>query len=70
MTIQAAARHVHLVFVTKYRRGVFDDDMLLCEKVMRNVCADFEAGLREFNGEAGHVHLPVNYRRRCPSRRW
>jgi putative transposase len=51
-----------LVFVTKYRRGVFDDDMLrLCEQVMRKVCADFEADLREFNGEADHVHLLVNY---------
>jgi putative transposase len=57
-----SALHVHLVFVTKYRRGVFDDDMLkLCERVMRKVCADFEADLREFNGEADHVHLLVNY---------
>jgi putative transposase len=57
-----SALHVHLVFVTKYRRGVFDGDMLrLCEKVMRKVCADFEADLREFNGEADHVHLLVNY---------
>jgi putative transposase len=53
---------VHLVFVTRYRRGVFDDDMLrLCENVMRKVCADFEASLREFNREADHVHLLVNY---------
>ncbi|MFI8076375.1 transposase, partial [Streptomyces sp. NPDC086033] len=32
--------HAHLVFVTKYRRGVFDDDMLKrCEEIMREVCA-------------------------------
>lgn len=56
------ALHAHLVFVTKYRRGVFDDDMLkLCERVMRKVCADFEADLREFNGEHDHVHLLVEY---------
>ncbi|MFF0106246.1 IS200/IS605 family transposase [Streptomyces hirsutus] len=54
--------HAHLVFVTKYRRGVFTDDMLTrCEEVMRDVCAGFEAELREFNGEAGHVHLLVHY---------
>ncbi|MBT2491222.1 IS200/IS605 family transposase [Streptomyces sp. ISL-96] len=54
--------HVHLVFVTKFRRGVFTDAMLSrCEEVMREVCTDFEAELREFNGEDGHVHLLVHY---------
>ena len=57
-----SALHVHLVFVTRYRRGVLDDDMLrFCETVMRKVCEDFEADLREFDGEAGHVHLLVRY---------
>lgn len=56
------AMHVHLVFVTKYRRGVFTDEMLtFCEQVMRDVCADFESELAEFNGEADHVHLLVNF---------
>jgi putative transposase len=51
-----------LVFVTKYREGVFDDDMLrFCEQVVRKVCDDFEAVLREFNGEADYVHLLVEY---------
>ncbi|MEV7004270.1 IS200/IS605 family transposase [Streptomyces sp. NPDC093982] len=54
--------HAHLVFVTKYRRGVFDDDMLKrCEEIMREVCGSFEVELREFNGEADHVHLLVHY---------
>ncbi|GGY00226.1 IS605 family transposase [Streptomyces fructofermentans] len=54
--------HVHLVFVTKYRRGVFNDDMLtVCEATMRKVCEDFEAELVEFNGEDDHVHLLVHY---------
>lgn len=54
--------HVHLVFVTKYRRGVLDDEMLTrCEQVMRDVCADFGADLREFNGEPDHVHLLIHY---------
>ncbi|MGW6916984.1 IS200/IS605 family transposase [Kitasatospora sp. NPDC054939] len=56
------AMHVHLVFVTKYRRGVFTDAMLTrCEEIMRKVCTDFEAELKEFNGERDHVHLLVEY---------
>jgi putative transposase len=54
--------HVHLVFVTKYRRGALDGEMLnRCEQVMREVCADFGAELREFNGEQDFVHLLVHY---------
>lgn len=54
--------HVHLVFVTKYRRGVLTDELLTrCEEVMRNVCRDFEATLVEFNGEHDHVHLLIEY---------
>jgi len=54
--------HVHLVFVTKYRRGVLDDAMLTrCEEVMREVCADFGAELVEFTGEHDHVHLLVEH---------
>ncbi|MBZ9638443.1 IS200/IS605 family transposase [Streptomyces sp. PSKA30] len=54
--------HVHLVFVTKYRRGVFTDAMLSrCEQIMRDVCEDFEAELKQFNGEDDHVHLLVHY---------
>ncbi|MFJ9775073.1 IS200/IS605 family transposase [Kitasatospora sp. NPDC101157] len=57
-----SAMHVHLVFVTKYRRGVLDDEMLtVCEATMRKVCEDFEAELKEFNGEKDHVHLLINY---------
>lgn len=54
--------HAHLVFVTKYRRGVFTQQMLQrCEEIMRDVCADFEAELKEFNDERDHVHLLVHY---------
>ncbi|MEU7860421.1 IS200/IS605 family transposase [Nonomuraea sp. NPDC049141] len=57
-----SAMHVHLVFVTKYRRNVFDDAMLRrCEDIMIEVCDSFEAELREFNGEHDHVHLLVHY---------
>ena len=62
-----SALHAHLVFVTKYRRDVLDDDMLrLCERVMRKARGDFEAGLREFNGDTDHVHLLVNYPPKVP----
>ncbi len=54
--------HVHLVFVTKYRRKAFTDAMLTrTEEIMREVCADFEAELKQFNGEQDHVHLLVHY---------
>ncbi|MFG3353776.1 IS200/IS605 family transposase [Streptomyces sp. NPDC048001] len=54
--------HAHLVFVTEYRRGVMNDEMpTRCEEVMRKVCEDFDAELKEFNGEADHVHLLVHY---------
>ena len=54
--------HTHLVFVTKFRHKVFGDRHLSrMEQIMRDVCADFEAELVEFNGENNHVHLLVNF---------
>ena len=54
--------HVHLVFVTKYRKDVFTKSMLDAMKGMfEKVCSDFEAELTEFNGEDDHVHLLINY---------
>ncbi|GGQ70068.1 hypothetical protein GCM10010280_15610 [Streptomyces pilosus] len=32
-----------------------------CEEIMRKVCKDFEAELKEFNGGRDHVHLLINY---------
>ena len=59
--------HVHLVFVTRYRRDVLDDAMLTrCEQVMRDVCAQMGAGLREFHGDQDHVHLLVRYPPKLP----
>lgn len=52
----------NLVFVTKYRHSVFADRHLTRrEEIMRAACEDFEAALVEFNGEANHVHLLVNF---------
>lgn len=56
------ALHVHLVFVTKYRKRVFTKQILSeMEEIFQDVCKDFEAVLVEFDGEKDHVHLLVNY---------
>lgn len=54
--------HVHLVFVTKYRREVFDGDAInRLRTIFAKVCADFESQLIEMDGEDDHVHLLVEY---------
>lgn len=54
--------HVHLVFVTRYRRSVFTKTILEHLKaIFKDVCSDFEAKLVEFEGELDHVHLLVEY---------
>jgi len=54
--------HVHLVFVPRYRRKVFDADALERLRIVFGaVCGDFEAELTQFNGEPDQVHLLVNY---------
>jgi putative transposase len=54
--------HIHLVFVAKYRKKLFTKEILsFMEVIFRDVCTDFEAELKEFNGEGDHVHLLVNY---------
>ena len=56
------ALHVHLVFVTKYRQGVFTDRAhLVLRDAFLGVCAEFDAVLREVNGEDDHVHLLIEY---------
>lgn len=54
--------HVHLVFVTKYRRCVFTKAILnRMRDVFATVCNDFGAEMIEFDGEKDHVHLLINY---------
>jgi putative transposase len=54
--------HVHLVFVTKYRKKIFTKAILSeLNTIFSSVCSDFEAELVEFDGENDHVHLLVNY---------
>lgn len=54
--------HIHLVFVTKYRRSVFTKAVLEdLKEIFASVCQDFEAELVEFDGKKDHVHLLINY---------
>ena len=56
------ALHVHLVFVTKYRRKVLSAAMHeTLRGIFAHVCEDFEATLVDTNGEDDHVHLLVEY---------
>ena len=54
--------HVHLVFVTKYRRKVLAGEAHeTLRALFAKVCEDFGATLVESNGEDDHVHLLVEY---------
>jgi putative transposase len=54
--------HVHLVFVAKYRRRVFDGNAIeRLRQLFAKVCRGFEAQLIEMDGEDNHVHLLVEY---------
>ena len=57
--------HLHLVFVTKYRKKVFSDLMIERLKYhFQRICDDFGCRLIESNGEEDHVHLliePMQY---------
>ena len=52
--------HVHLVFVTKYRRKVFTAQIINeLKTIFETVCLQFNAELIEFDGEEAHVHLLI-----------
>ena len=54
--------HVHLVFVPKSRRCIFDGEaMEALRHIFSKVCVDFESQLVQMDGESNHVHLLVNY---------
>ena len=54
--------HVHWVFVTKYRRKLFDSAAIECLlAVFSTMCHDFGARLTEMNCEDDHVHPIVEY---------
>jgi len=50
--------HIHLVFVPKYRKQVFDSKALSAlEDIFVHVLTQSDAEVTEFNGESDHVHL-------------
>lgn len=54
--------HVHLVFVTKYRKNVLTKNIIEDLRIVfSEVTRGFESVLVEFDGEHDHVHLLVNY---------
>ena len=58
--------HVHLVFVTKYRRKIFTNEILAdLKQVFSNICLRFQSELVECEGEHDHVHLLINYPPTC-----
>jgi putative transposase len=54
--------HVHLVFVAKYRRNIFNKTAInVLHIIFSKVCDDFGATLKKLNGEKDHVHLLIEY---------
>ena len=54
--------HVHLVFVTKYRRECITERVTkVLEGSFRKVCEDFEVVLEEIGWEEDHAHLLISY---------
>lgn len=50
--------HLHVVFVTKYRRQVLTKEMITdCQKVFERVLEVNQSKLKECNGEPDHLHL-------------
>lgn len=53
---------IHLVCVTKYRKGVFTSEGLSCiEDSCQTVAQKMGFRVLEFNGETDHVHLVIEY---------
>ncbi len=53
----------HIVFVTKYRKPIFTDELLTeLEKIFASILSARDGELLEFNGEKDHVHLLVSYK--------
>lgn len=53
---------VHLVLTTKYRRKVFNAEMLnRLHEILEELLGKWDCKLIEFNGEADHVHALFQY---------
>jgi putative transposase len=50
------------VLVTKYRRQVITGDILRrLNEIFQSTCTKWRCTLKEFNGEADHVHLVISF---------
>lgn len=59
--------HVHLVFVTKYRKTIFTKVILnSLRDLFEKVCNDFESEMIEMEGERDHVHVLIHYPPKVP----
>lgn len=60
--------HLHIVFITKYRRKVFGElHLQSLEATFKELCLAFDADLTEFNGESDHDHLLISTSPKTPS---
>ena len=54
--------HVHLVFITKYRKKVLGEvHHTYFSECVAEICKSFDAELKECNGEADHIHMLIQY---------
>ena len=54
--------NIHLVLVTKYRHKVITKDVLRrLNEIFEDTCTKWRCTLKEFNGEADHVHLVISF---------
>lgn len=54
--------HVHLVFITKYRKKILAElHHKYFNECATEICKDFDAELKECNGESDHVHMLIQY---------
>jgi putative transposase len=54
--------NIHLVLVTKYRRKVINQEILnRLHEIFTSTCEKWHTKLTDFNGEADHVHLVIDF---------
>lgn len=54
--------NIHLVLVTKYRRKVINNAMLMrLGDIFASTCTKWNCYLSQFDGEADHVHLLIEF---------
>ena len=54
--------HVHLIFITKYRKKVLGEvHHNYFHECVTEICKKFDAELKECNGEADHIHMLIQY---------